>query len=81
VSSDVSPINKLTLVTHSLPDVTVDGIIGPYLTWPPLESVPKLLTLIPPEPLDPLELATLPIVLGTLSPSLDTPPSLDYPDL
>ena len=69
-------------MTHSLPDVTEDGIIGPYNTWPELESVPKPLTLIPPEPPDPLELAKeLLLVPLTLSPSEDTPPSLDYPDL
>jgi len=68
-------------VTHSLPDVTEDGIIGPYLTWPLLESVPKPLTLIPLEPPDPLDLAMLLLAPKTLSPSEDIPPSLDYPDL
>lgn len=81
-SSEDSPTNKLPLVTHSLPDVTEDDIIGPYLTWPLLESVPKPLTPIPPEPPDPLELAKEPhLVPLTLSPSEDIPPSLDYPDL
>jgi len=79
--SDFSPINKLTLVTHSLPDVTEDGIIGPYNTWPPLESVPKLLTLIPPEPPDKLEPVEILLAPKTLTPSTDIPPSLDYLDL
>jgi len=68
-------------VTHSLPDVTEDGIIGLSNTWLEPESVPKPLTLIPQEPPDPLDLVKLLLAPKTLSPSEDIPPSLDYPDL
>jgi len=59
-------------------DVTEDGIIGPYLTWPLLESVPKPLIPIPPEPPDLLELAKLPAAQKIPSPSPDTLMSLDH---
>jgi len=78
--SDFSLINKSTLVTHYPEDVMEDGIIGPCNTWPELESVPKPLTHIPPEPLDKPDHARPLLALKTLTPSMDTPPSQDYLD-
>jgi len=49
-------INKSLLVAHYPQDVREDGIIGPYNIWPPLESVPKPLTLMSLELLDKPEL-------------------------